>query len=445
MQNDKPHPPHAPHHPQAPSAVEETPSRKKDDVFAALIPPLRQVVAEEGYDTPTPIQQQAIPHLLAGRDLLGCAQTGTGKTAAFVLPMLQAFTTRPRAFVRGSPRALILAPTRELAAQIGDSIRTYGRNLNVSHTVIFGGAGQNPQVAALNRGVDIVVATPGRLLDLMRQRHVHLDQLEVFILDEADRMLDMGFIRDIRAIVAVLPKKRQSLLFSATMAPEIVALAHALVHNPIHVTVTPEQPTVEKIAQKVLFVDRVNKDALLAGLLKDTAINRVIVFVQMKHMADKVARKLTLAGISTEAIHGNKSQGARVKALAGFKMGRVRALVATDIAARGLDVDDITHVINYDLPHEPETYVHRIGRTARAGASGDAVSFCSAEERDFLRAIERLIRKAVPADLTHRLHSAAAQNATGVAARPPPRRPHGQGDRPRYGSGNARQGRPTRR
>ena len=446
MHNEKPHshPPHAAQHHPAPCATEEVTSRKKDDVFSDLIPPLRQVVAEEGYATPTPIQQQAIPHLLAGRDLLGCAQTGTGKTAAFVLPLLQAFTTRPRPFVRSCPRALILAPTRELAAQIGDSIRTYGRNVKVSHTVIFGGAGQNPQVAALSRGAEIVVATPGRLLDLMRQGHVRLDQLEVFILDEADRMLDMGFIRDIRTIVAALPRKRQSLLFSATMAPEVVELARALVHNPIHVTITPEQPTVEKIAQKVLFVDRANKDALLAGLLKDTAINRVIVFVQMKHMADKVARKLTLAGISTEAIHGNKSQGARVKALAGFKMGRVRALVATDIAARGLDVDDITHVINYDLPHEPETYVHRIGRTARAGASGDAVSFCSAEERDFLRAIERLIRKGVPADLTHGLHSEAAQNATGVAARPPPRR-HDQGDRSRFGSGKARYGRTTRR
>lgn len=402
-----------------------------DSVFTRLIEPLQRAVAEEGYTLPTRIQSQAIPHLLAGRDLMGCAQTGTGKTAAFVLPLLHAFTTHKRAPARSRPRALILAPTRELAAQIGDSIRAYGRHVYVSHTVIFGGAGQQPQVAALHRGAEIVVATPGRLLDLMRQKHVHLDQLEVFVLDEADRMLDMGFIRDVRTIIHALPRKRQSLFFSATLGPEVIELSRSLLHNPVHVAITPDQPTVEKISQEVMFVDRSNKDALLALLLKDPSITRVIVFVQMKHLADKVARKLAQSGVPTQAIHGNKGQGARTRALAEFKSGRIRVLVATDIAARGLDVDDISHVINYDMPREPEVYVHRIGRTARAGASGDAVSFCSADERDFLRAVERLIRKAVPETLTHPFHSEAARNATGSAARPPPRhhikggRPHG--------------------
>jgi len=408
------------------------------NVFDSLIEPLRRAVAEEGYTTPTPIQEAALPHVLAGRDLFGVAQTGTGKTAAFTLPLLQHLSRHGSRPVRGRPRALILAPTRELAAQIGESIRTYGRHVNVTYTVIFGGVGQFPQVAAVNRGVDVVVATPGRLLDLMRQRHIHFDQLEILVLDEADRMLDMGFIRDIRAILAALPKKRHSLFFSATMAPEVVELARAMVRDPVHITIKPEQPTVEKIAQTVMFVDKASKDALLASLLKDPAINRVIVFVQMKHAADKVAHRLVAAGIPTVAIHGNKSQGARTQALDGFKNGRIRVLVATDIAARGLDVDDITHIINYDLPHEPETYVHRIGRTARAGASGDAVSFCGAEERDFLRAIERLIRKAVPVETGHEFHSETARNATGAAARPPPR--HHRKGAPQGGQRGGRQG-----
>ena len=428
---------HTPRHAQ-PAAVEGA----AGVVFSALIAPLQRAIADEGYTTPTPIQEAAIPHLLAGRDLFGVAQTGTGKTAAFTLPLLQYLTEHKKPQARARPRALILAPTRELAAQIGDSIRAYGRHVNVTHAVIFGGVGQFPQVAAMNRGVDVVVATPGRLLDLMRQGHVRLDQVEVFVLDEADRMLDMGFIRDIRAVLAALPKKRHSLFFSATMAPEVVELARAMVHDPVHVTIKPEQPTVEKIAQKVMFVDRGNKDALLASLLKDPAINRVIVFVQMKHAADKVARKLVVSGIPTEAIHGNKSQGARTKALAGFKTGHIRVLVATDIAARGLDVDDITHVINYDLPHEPETYVHRIGRTARAGASGDAVSFCCAEERDYLRAIERLIRKAIPMELRHDCHSDTAMNATGAAARPPPRHHNKGGRGGGHGGGGHGGGRP---
>jgi len=429
--------PHRPAHVPHAKPVPEIPA---ECVFSALIAPLQRAVAEEGYLTPTPIQQVAMPHVLAGRDLFGVAQTGTGKTAAFTLPLLQHLSKHQHRATRSRPRALILAPTRELAAQIGDSIRTYGRYVQVTYTVIFGGVGQSPQVAAVSRGVDVVVATPGRLLDLMRQGHIHFDQLEVLVLDEADRMLDMGFIRDIRAILAALPKKRHSLFFSATMAPEVVELARAMVHDPVHVTIKPEQPTVEKIAQKVMFVDRAQKDVLLAQLLKDPAINRVIAFVQMKHAADKVVRKLLDAGISAVAIHGNKSQGARTQALAGFKSGKIRVLVATDIAARGLDVDDITHVINYDLPHEPETYVHRIGRTARAGASGDAVSFCCAEERDFLRDIERLIRKAVPVDLDHAFHCEAAKNATGAAARPPPRT-HNKGGQRGHGGGRPSGGR----
>ncbi len=411
-------------------------------VFATLLPQIQRAVVEEGYHTPTPIQVQSIPHLLAGRDLLGCAQTGTGKTAAFTLPILQYLTQHKRPHSPRRPRVLILAPTRELAAQIGDSIRSYGRHLHVSHTVIFGGVGQHPQAVALARGLDIVVATPGRLLDLMQQGLAQMDGIEIFVLDEADRMLDMGFIRDIRKIIAKLPRQRQSLFFSATLQPEVIALARTLVQDPVHVTITPEQPTIEKIAQKVMFVDRQNKDALLVQLLQDTGMNRVIVFAQMKHAANKVCEKLAQAGISASAIHGNKSQGARTAALAGFKTGAVRVLVATDIAARGLDVDDITHVINYHLPVEPETYIHRIGRTARAGADGDAISFCGAEERDSLRAIERLLRRAIPVDTQHAFHSEVARNATGAAARPVPRGVGGDrrggGGRRGTGGGNAR-------
>ncbi|MFH1476107.1 MAG: DEAD/DEAH box helicase [Verrucomicrobiota bacterium] len=405
--------------------------------FAALLPELQRAVAEEGYITPTPIQAKAISHLLAGRDLLGCAQTGTGKTAAFILPILQYLTQHKGQPQRGKPRVLILAPTRELAAQIGESIRAYGRHLAIKHTVIFGGVGQQPQVAALGRGMDIVVATPGRLLDLLQQRHVRLDGIEVFVLDEADRMLDMGFIHDVRRIITALPARnathsvaggparRQSLFFSATLAPEVIMLARSMVHNPVHITVTPDQPAVEKIKQKVLFVDKKDKPILLVTLLRDPAINKVLVFTQMKHVANRVADILLSAGIQTSVIHGNKSQSARTQAMMGFKTGRVRVLVATDIAARGIDVDGITHVINYDLPNEPNIYVHRIGRTARAGAEGDAVAFCCAEERNFLRDIERLIRKSVPADLKHAYHSETARTATGAAAQPPPRGPRG--------------------
>jgi ATP-dependent RNA helicase RhlE len=419
---------HATAHPPAASHPAAPVTPAAGNVFTRLLPELRRAVAEDGYETPTPVQEQAIPHLLAGRDLLGCAQTGTGKTAAFVLPILQRLTQTPRTLAPLKPRVLILAPTRELAAQIGDSVRAYGRHLRgLPHTVIFGGVGQNPQAQALRRGVALAIATPGRLLDLMQQGLARLDAVEIFVLDEADRMLDMGFIRDIRKIIAALPAKRQTLCFSATLAPEVVELARTLVHDAVHVAIRPEAPAVERIAQKVMFVDKPKKDELLAHLLRNPAVNRVIVFTQMKHMANRVAEKLNRAGITASAIHGNKSQSARTGALAGFKAGRVRVLVATDIAARGLDVDGITHVVNYDLPTEPETYVHRIGRTARAGADGDAISFCCAEERNDLRAIERLIRRPVPVEMAQPYHSESARNATGAAAQRPPRTGRGQG------------------
>ena len=372
--------------------------------FEALRPELQRAVAAEGYDTPTPIQEQSIRPLLKGRDLLGSAQTGTGKTAAFVLPLLERLSRdghRPR---KGTPRALILAPTRELAAQIAQSIQTYGRFLRVSHTVVFGGVNQSRQVKALNRGVDILVATPGRLLDLMQQGFIHLDEVEVFILDEVDRMLDMGFLPDIKRVLSKIPAKRQTLFFSATMPPKIADLAHTMVRNPVRVTIAPNEPTVDRIDQKMLFVGKKDKNALLVSLLSDHRIKKAIVFTQMKHVANRVVEKLLAAGIQGVAIHGNKSQGARTKALDGFKRGRFRVLVATDVAARGLDVDDITHVINYDLPVEAETYVHRIGRTARAGADGDAISFCCAEDRAYLRDIERLLGQPVPAEMDHAYH-----------------------------------------
>ncbi len=406
-------------------------------VFGTLIPELRRAVAAQGYTSPTPIQTLAIPPLLAGRDLIGCAQTGTGKTAAFSLPILQHLARRGGRPASRRPRALVVAPTRELAAQIGASLAAYGRNLHVTHAVITGGVGQNPQVAALNRGLDILVATPGRLLDLMQQGHAALDAVELFVLDEADRMLDMGFLPDIRRIVARLPRERQSLFFSATMGHEVVQLAHTLVRDAVHVTVPHEAPAVERIAQRVLFVDRADKDALLVSLLGDSSWQRVLVFTQMKHVANKVTRKLDDAGIGATVIHGNKSQSARTEALARFRQGQVRVLVATDIAARGLDINDISHVINYDMPVEPETYIHRIGRTARAGAGGDAVTFCSAPERAALRNIEKLIRRDVPVDPHHPFHSENARHAQGADARTTPKRfpPSGsrQGHSPRPG------------
>jgi len=400
--------------------------------FATLIPELQRAVAAEGYVHPTPIQEKCIQHLLDGRDLLGSAQTGTGKTAAFVLPLLQRLSRNSRRPHKGAPRALILAPTRELAAQIGESIHTYGRFLRLSHTVIFGGVNQFRQVKALNRGVDVLVATPGRLLDLMQQGYIHLDEVEVFILDEGDRMLDMGFIPDIKRVLSEIPADRQTLFFSATLPRKMVELAHTMVRNPVHVTIAPDKPAVESIAQKVLFVGKHNKSALLVALLNDRQIEKAIVFTQMKHAANKVVEKLLAAGIQATAIHGNKSQAARTKALAGFKRGRFRVLVATDVAARGLDIDDITHVINYDLPMEAETYVHRIGRTARAGAAGDAISFCCAETRAYLRPIERLLGKPVPADMDHEFHCEEAFRSTA----PPPKFGRGGGGNARRNKGN---------
>jgi len=366
---------------------------------------LLRAVREAGYVEPTPIQVQAIPDVLAGRDLLGCAQTGTGKTAAFALPILQrlaATTAQPRGsngnhkHQKRPVRTLVLSPTRELAIQIGDSFNAYGRHTGLTNTVIYGGVGQNPQVQALKRGVDVVVATPGRLLDLMGQGHVTLDRVEALVFDEADRMLDMGFIHDVRRIVKQVPRKRQTLLFSATMPREIVELAASILHDPVEVSVSPEQPAVEAIEQAVIFVTRQKKQALLQDLLKDPTVTRALVFTRTKRGANRVVKRLAQAGISAEPIHGNKSQTARQRALKNFRAGKTRVLVATDVASRGIDVEHISHVIQFDLPNEPETYVHRIGRTGRAGAEGVALAFCDDIERPYLKDIEKLIRMRVP-------------------------------------------------
>jgi ATP-dependent RNA helicase RhlE len=357
-----------------------------------IIDPIRRALHAEGYSVPTPIQAQAIPLLLAGRDLLGCAQTGTGKTAAFAIPILTRLAGSSRREGLRGPRALVLAPTRELASQIGESFATYGRYLSLRHVVVFGGVGQKPQVDGIRRGAEILVATPGRLLDLMQQGHVRLDAVEALVLDEGDRMLDMGFIQPIRRIVAAVPRQRQTMLFSATLPPDIVALASGMLHNPATVSVKPTASTAEKVSQWVLHVQSNNKRGLLAEVLRDRAMARVLVFTRTKHGANRVAEHLNRGGVCSEAIHGNKSQSARERALAGFKKGNVRVLVATDIASRGIDVDGITHVINFELPNEPESYVHRIGRTGRAGAAGIALSFCDPSERTFLRDIERLTR-----------------------------------------------------
>jgi ATP-dependent RNA helicase RhlE len=357
--------------------------------------PLLRAVRSAGYETPTPIQAQAIPHILAGKDVLGCAQTGTGKTAAFALPILHRLSQRSAEATgkRRGVRTLVLSPTRELAQQIHDSFRTYGRFTKLRQTAIFGGVNQNPQVRAVRNGAEILIATPGRLLDLMNQRLVNITGTEILVLDEADRMLDMGFLPDLRRIFAQVPNKRQSLLFSATMPAPIRKLAGDILHNPVSVEVTPVSSATPLVDHWVHHVEKPNKPTLLLSLLEKTQHTRALVFTRTKHGADKVVRNLTRAGVPAAALHGNKSQGARTKALREFRSAQTRVLVATDIAARGLDVDDISHVINYDLTPEPETYVHRIGRTGRAGASGTAVSFCSAEEHDNLRAIERLICK----------------------------------------------------
>ena len=364
-----------------------------------LQPAILKAVAEAGYTSPSPIQAGAIPPVLAGRDLLGCAQTGTGKTAAFALPILQNLSAQTPQ--RPCIRALILTPTRELALQIGDSFSAYGKHLKLRHTVIFGGVGQQPQVEALRRGVDILIACPGRLNDLIGQRLIDLSGIEIFVLDEADRMLDMGFVHDVKKVIAKLPRRRQTLLFSATMPKEIEELADSLLHDPAVIKVDPVSSTVDRIDQKLYFVEKKQKIELLAYLLQDKSIVNALVFSRTKHGADRIARLLNKAGITAAAIHGNKSQTARVNALEGFKAGKTRVLVATDIAARGIDISELSHVFNYDLPEVPETYVHRIGRTARAGADGVAISFCSTEEREYLAGIEKLNRKKIPVVTGH--------------------------------------------
>src|SRR5574341_626159 len=392
-----------------------------------LAEPLLRAVQAEGSTTPTPIQVQAIPHVLACRDVLGCAQTGTGKTAVFALPILQRLAAAHTNGGRRPIRTLVLSPTRELASQIGESFRAYGRHTGLKHTVVYGGVGQKPQTDALRREVDILVATPGRLLDLMGQGFVRLDRVEVFVLDEAYRMLDMGFIHDVKRVVAALPRQRQTLLFSATLPGAIKELAGDILIDPVYVAVTPVASTVETTRQAVYFAEKNAKPELLNHLLADPAISRALVFSRTKHGANKIVRQLSRAGIQAEPIHSNKSQTAREKALANFKSGRTRVLVATDIAARGIDVDNITHVINYDLPNEPETYVHRIGRTGRAGAEGIALSFCASDERPYLRDIEKLIRQRIPVMDDHPYASAgngSAPIAENRPARPPHRHDH---------------------
>ena len=366
-----------------------------------IIEPILQSLHEEGYSIPTPIQAQAIPIVLDGKDLLGCAQTGTGKTAAFAIPIIQLLSLSQSYDKRKKIRSLILTPTRELAIQIGESFKNYGRHTKLSYTVIFGGVNQFSQTQALQRGVDILVATPGRLLDLMNQGFISLRDIEIFVLDEADCMLDMGFIHDVKKVLAALPRSRQSLFFSATMPPEIVKLADTICKNPTKVTITPGQPTVDIIEQFIYFVDKGNKSALLINVLSDQKIKSALVFTRTKHGADKVVKDLLRHDIKAEAIHGNKAQNARQRALANFKDQTTRVLVATDIAARGIDVDEMEFVINYEMPNISETYVHRIGRTGRAGAKGTAFSFCDAEEKAYLKDIEKLIRKRIPVIENH--------------------------------------------
>ncbi|MCX6147677.1 MAG: DEAD/DEAH box helicase [Candidatus Kapabacteria bacterium] len=362
-----------------------------------LIQPILKALTKEGYTTPTPIQSQAIPHLLNKKDLLGVAQTGTGKTAAFAIPIIQMMALEENIdYKRRKIRALILTPTRELAVQIGESFENYGRQTNLKYKVIFGGVSQHAQVEALQSGIDVLVATPGRLLDLMNQKYISLSNIQYFVLDEADRMLDMGFINDVKKVIAKLPSQRQTLFFSATMPPEIVELSSKILNNPVKVEVTPVSSTVDIIKQSVYYVDKGNKRHLLIEIMKDKSIEMALVFTRTKHGADKIAKELTMNGIHAQAIHGNKSQNARQLALKNFKSKITRVLVATDIAARGIDIDDLTHVINFELPNVAESYVHRIGRTGRAGAKGTAISFCDAEEKAYIKDIQKLIGKEIP-------------------------------------------------
>jgi ATP-dependent RNA helicase RhlE len=409
-----------------------------------LIEPLAKALQEEGYVTPTPIQQQAIPLVLNGRDLLGCAQTGTGKTAAFSLPMLQLLHQKPQtAPGKKRIRGLIITPTRELAIQIQESLVAYGRHTGLRSTVIFGGVTQRAQTDALGGGIDILVATPGRLLDLMDQGFVSLRDLEFFVLDEADRMLDMGFVHDVKRIIAVLPKERQSLFFSATMPPVISKLADTILRNPAKVEVTPPSSTADTVVQSVYFVDKNNKGKLLEMLLQDPAITSALVFSRTKHGADRVTKELAKAGIKAEAIHGNKAQNARQRALSNFKEGKTRVLVATDIAARGIDVDDLSHVVNYDLPNIAETYVHRIGRTGRAGASGIAISFCMFDEVPYLKDIQKLIGRTVPVVEGHPFPMMQTEPSDELVQKPRGPRPQGHRGQSQQGGGGG--GRPAQK
>lgn len=367
-----------------------------------LIPPIREALKIEGYTTPTEIQVQAIPPLLEGKDLLGCAQTGTGKTAAFAIPILQSLSREQRNLKEPRTiKALILTPTRELAVQVGESFTAYGQKIGLKNGVIFGGVSQNPQTDALKKGVDILIATPGRLLDLMNQKYISLSHIKFFVLDEADRMLDMGLVTDVKKIISHLPKLRQTMLFSATMPPEISNLVDSILTDPVRVAVTPISSTVDIIEQSVYFVGKKDKKSLLIHLLKNKSITSALVFSRTKHGADKIVKDLTKAKIQAQAIHGNKSQGARQLALNNFKAKKIRVLVATDIAARGIDVEELSHVINFDLPNIPETYVHRIGRTGRAGLGGVALSFCDEDEKPYLKDIQKLISKSIPVIQDH--------------------------------------------
>ncbi len=417
-----------------------------DTLYEALplAAPIQRALAEKGYTHPSPIQAKAIPVLLQGRDLLACAQTGTGKTAAFALPILDQFASNPRKPFRRGVRCLILTPTRELAVQVMQSFETYGKYINLRIGMVFGGVSEKPQIKNLFQGLDVCVATTGRLLDLHQQGHVDLSQVETLILDEADRMLDMGFIRDIRKIAAAIPQNRQTLLFSATMAPEITKLANNLMNDPAEIRIAPQGTTAEKIDQGVLFVDKGNKQNLLIELLKNRKeahrSELSLVFSRTKHGAKNLAKKLNSIGIEADSIHGNKSQAARQKTLDLFKQGRIPVLVATDVAARGIDVKNITLVINFDLPMESDAYVHRIGRTARAGESGKALSFCSLEEVALLREVEKLIKKKVPVDSDHAHHAEAIQALHESGARVEKPKNGGGGQRRGGGSGGQRRG-----
>ena len=395
-----------------------------------LIEPLERSLREQKYEIPTPIQAQTIPFALEGKDILGCAQTGTGKTAAFALPMLDFLGGEKTNAKRGKPQGLVLAPTRELAIQIGDSLKVYGKHLGLRTTLIFGGVNQNNQVREMNKGSHIVVATPGRLIDLMNQGHVNLSELEIFILDEADRMLDMGFLPDLKRIIRELPKNRQSMFFSATMAPKIVELANELLFEPISVNVTPKEASVKNITEELMYCDRGDKPDLLREIVEGDDLESAIVFTRTKRGANVVARRLEQANIGAAIIHGGKSQNARQRALGQFREGKVRVMVATDVAARGIDIDNVTHVINYDLPNEAEAYVHRIGRTGRAGQTGIAISFCAGDELDYLWDIEKLIGKEIPRD----------PDSVEPAYMPPPKQGGGGRGRQGGGGGRGRQG-----